>query len=150
MNIFLSCAILIRLFSLIQENLQETGSFSINWYILISAVSGCLLQEFIYWFELRHQIARGEIPPELNSKPYWIITCSSIVIFSLGSYFYFTLSEDLANLNFFTVAIFSAGFPRLFKGAVQQLGTPETSKNGNKSIIPESKGNFGLRQYLMI
>ncbi|GHA35228.1 hypothetical protein GCM10007103_15970 [Salinimicrobium marinum] len=125
------------------------GIFPVNWYILISAVTGCVIQEFIYWFELRHQIARGQAPPELTSTPYWIITICSILVFSLGSYFYFALNENRADLNFFTIAIFSAGFPRLFKGAVQQLGaTPEKSRNKTFTAEPERK--FGIKDYLMM
>ncbi|WP_424494150.1 hypothetical protein [Salinimicrobium sp. GXAS 041] len=150
MNINLLSALWLHFFPFIQEGVHDTGSFSVNWYVLISAVSGCLLQEFIYWFELRHQIARGEVPPELNSTAYWVITCSSVIIFSLGSYFYFTISENQEDLSFFTIAIFSAGFPRLFKGAVQQLGTPKPSRNDNKSFISESKNNFGVKKYLMM
>lgn len=134
----------------IQELSEEpAGIFPVNWYILISAMTGCIIQEFIYWFELRHQIARGQTPPELTSTPYWIITISSILVFSVGSYFYFALSENKADLNFFTIAIFSAGFPRLFKGAVQQLGvTPENKPNKTFTTEPERK--FGIRDYLMM
>ncbi|PAM94748.1 hypothetical protein B4N84_11055, partial [Flavobacterium sp. IR1] len=86
--------------SVIQEVSGEpAGIFPVNWYILISAMTGCIVQEFIYWFELRHQIARGQAPPELTSTPYWIITISSILVFSLGAYFYFALNENRADLN---------------------------------------------------
>lgn len=137
-------------FYMIQEAAGNTsGLFPVNWYILISAFSGCMIQEFIYWFELRHQIARGNIPPELTSGPYWMITLCSIVVFSLGSYFYFTFSEDQANLNFFTIAIFSAGFPRLFKGAVQQLGaSPKPVRH--KTFAAEPEREFKLKDYLMM
>ncbi len=115
---------------------------------MISALAGCLLHEFIYWFELRHEIAKGKIPPELNSRPYWIITILSVIIFSLGAYCYFIFSEDQANLNFFTIAIFSAGFPRLFKGAVQQIGNP--NPHNRKSILSENSRSFTLKDFFMI
>ncbi|MEH6407139.1 MAG: hypothetical protein V7767_07650 [Leeuwenhoekiella sp.] len=129
--------------------LNYIAIFPLNWPVLIAATAGCVLQEFIYWFELRHEIAKGEIPPELKSKPYWIITISSVVIFSIGAYCYFIFSENQANLNFFTIAIFSAGFPRLFKGAVQQLGNPR-DKERRVSMITQSKRTFTLKDFFMI
>lgn len=151
MSILLPCYNLAALaLFVIQETMgRSSGAFPIDWYILISAFSGCMIQEFIYWFELRHQIARGYIPPELTSAPYWIITICSMIVFSFGSYFYFTLSENRAELNFFTIAIFSAGFPRLFKGAVQQLGTT-SQKGGNKTFTAQPERKFSLKDYLMM
>ena len=130
--------------------LAQASIFPLNWPIFIAAIAGCVLQEFIYWFELRHTIAQGEIPPELNSRPYWVITISSIVVFSIGAYCYFIFSEDQENLNFFTVAIFSAGFPRLFKGAVQQLGNPKARGHDRNEIIAAQKRDFTIQDFFMM
>jgi hypothetical protein len=117
-------------------------------HIFIYSLLGCILQEFIYWFELRDELAAGSIPVELNSKIYWIITILSVLFFSLGSYYYFTTIPGQSTANFFTIAVFAAGFPRLFKGAVQQVTLPAaTPKSG---LVPVAKREFTLRDYFMI
>lgn len=117
---------------------------------------GCVIQEVIYWFELRKNIAQGEIPPTLNSKGYWIITILSIFMFSIGSYLYFK-STDQEGINFMTVAVFSAGFPRLFKAAVSSVKMPEDESDpeDEKEEPPKALNNnmsraFGLKDYFMM
>ena len=115
--------------------------------IFIFSFLGCIIQEFIYWFELRNDIAKGNIPVELNSSAYWIITTISILIFSTASFFYFSTIQS--EVNFFTIAVFAAGFPRLFKGAVQQLGNQAMPQLPiTKKLVEKRK--MKIRDYLMM
>jgi len=127
-------------------NIENNPEDSSDWKIYAFCLLGCILQEFIYWFELRNDIAKGEIPVSLNSKPYWIITIISILIFSIGSYFYFTQLNQQP--DFFTMVVFSAGFPRLFKGAVQQLKPPDV--NARNSRFNGKKRVLKIKNYLMM
>lgn len=117
-----------------------------NTALYLWCLGGCILQEFIYWFELKHEIAAGNLPPALNSTAYWIITLLAISLFSGSSYLYFLYGEQGAP-NFFTTAVFSAGFARLFKGAVSNAAQPVLQNPENKTRF--SKG-FSIKNYLMI
>ena len=144
-NILLLAAVLIAPIMLIAQetSIQPETAFEINWKLYAYCFIGCFLQEFIYWFELRNDIAKTGIPVELKSKTCLLITLVAILIFSVGSYFYF-LSRESAD-EFFTVAVFAAGFPRLFKSAVYQLRPPR--------VAPDARlqsPSFGIKNYLMM
>ncbi|RKN08825.1 hypothetical protein D7036_05385 [Aquimarina sp. BL5] len=115
-----------------------------NWNILMAAFIGCFLQEFIYWFELRSDIAKGNFPAELSSKAYWVITIIAVIIFSTASFLYFTMLDT--DSDFLTIAIFSAGFPRIFKSLVAKVKAPPVQE---EMRINSDKIVFGIREYFM-
>lgn len=152
--LFLAVFVCIPLFSLGQGVSLSVPDGNM---ILISCIAGCILQEFIYWFELRHEIANGKIPVELNSKGYWILTIASVILFSAASYFYFIYGEG-GSPNFITIALFAAGFPRLFKGAVSNVQPLQVNLTGPAAKsqphfteeAPSEKRSFNLKDYFMI
>lgn len=151
-HVFLTLSIVIFALPLIAQ-VDSTGTVSddkpnmSNITMFVSALLGCAMQEFIYWFELKNDIAKGNIPDELNSKAYWLILAIALIIFPASTYLYFTTFES--NPNFFTVAVFAAGFPRLFKGAVQQLGNTDLAADRSERSVA-SPQKFRLQDYLMI
>ncbi len=137
-----------------EPNSGSTEPEITKWMLYLWCLAGCVLQEFIYWFELKHEIAKGNIPPALTSRGYWIITLLAIAIFSVASYFYFLYGEQ-GTANFFTTAVFAAGFARLFKGAVANVQAPEPPvEPANAQASPQPKKQdftrkFSVKDYLM-
>jgi hypothetical protein len=130
------------------DTIPDTGidpSKRIDWDIYLYCLMGCILQEFLYWFELRNSLAAGTYPKELKSKLYWIITFIGIILFSIASYWYFTTATGDKVKSFFTIAVFAGGFPRLFKGAVQALNPP--SGSSGKNLINRE---FTIKDYFML
>lgn len=134
--IFLLLAV--RLFA--QDN--DPGGEISSYMLFLWCLIGCVLQEFLYWFELRHEIAKGNIPPALKSKTYWIITILAIALFSVASFLYFHYGEN-GSPNFFTTAVFAAGFSRLFKSAVATVQVPGTT---DRKIFTRG---FSFKDYLL-
>ncbi|NVJ47741.1 MAG: hypothetical protein HWE07_11460 [Cytophagia bacterium] len=146
-EIFLCFLILIvstHLFGQGENNIiHSEGSFEFfDTKIFIAALAGCLVQECIYWFELRNEIAKGNIPISLKSGAYWVISLISFLFFSYGSVLYFVNLDS--ETNAFTVAIFAAGFPRVFKGMVSSI------VNNPPEMVAESrqiKRKFTVQDY---
>jgi hypothetical protein len=146
-TLFISIALLLSLIVFGQDEGTNVELRNIsNCMLYLWCLAGCILQEFIYWFELRYEIAKGNIPSVLKSSVYWIITLLAIAIFSSCSYLYFLYGEQEVP-NFFTTAVFSAGFARIFKGAVTSLGQPQVQPQEQARIHSRS---FSLKDYLMI
>lgn len=122
-------------------NSKEENFILFELPIFIAAIIGCFVQESIYWFELRTEIAKGNLPVSLKSTGYWVISLISFLFFSFGTMLYFVNLDS--NPNGFTVAIFAAGFPRVFKGMVSSIANKNLPLQEKQF---ETKG-FSLRNY---
>ncbi|MDT7829118.1 hypothetical protein RQM65_10620 [Pricia sp. S334] len=131
-------------------NSDAGESFTWNWSLYAFCLMGCILQEVIYWYELRHDIAKSDLPIKLFSKTYWTITIIAVLFFSIASYFYFAEYAGLTFQNltkeFFTVIVFSAGFPRLFKSAVTAVKSPRLATRA----VRQTPKKFTWRTYFMV
>jgi len=121
-----------------QTNTNDaTSAMNWNWVLLAPCFLGIALQEVIYWYELRHDIAKGNKPVELYSQSYWIITIVGIVAFSTASFLYFSFMDP--NANFLTIAGFSAAAPRFFKSIFANFKSPESTSPPPTPQIQETR-----------
>ena len=83
---------------------------------------GALLQELLFWYNAKTKLDTAEYRAILKSAWYWLVITGMAVGSGVASYFWFSPEQQSAR----TYLLFGAGFPVLFKKAVDAFIPKET------------------------
>jgi hypothetical protein len=97
---------------------------------VLPAFLGAVLQELLYWWQLRYSLDDAKLQALLRSRQYWIIVGLMVAGSTLGTVYWFW-SEKVGPKDYLLVG---AAFPMLFKSAVsttvdsrKRLGQPNST-----------------------
>ena len=99
-------------------------------FILIGCF-GSFCQEVMYWRELSGQLDNPQFEKLIRSKTYWIMAFLVVLVSGFGCFF-LCFEDGMSKMQ--TPFILGAGFPALFKKAVQSRAQQDL---GAKSLIKD-------------
>ena len=106
------------------------------------AFFGSVMQELIYWYQLRNQLHQTQYQDMLKSVQYWVLTALMILLGPVGVVVWFYGHSDALTARDY--ALFGAAFPLIFKASVGAL-----VDNQNKINLGISDHKSFLRRYLL-
>ncbi|HYG47863.1 MAG TPA: hypothetical protein VD846_07955 [Allosphingosinicella sp.] len=92
-----------------------------NQLLLLAATAGlgAVLQEFLYWYNLRHRLDEAEYRKLIRSPGYWMVVALWIIIAAVLAMLYF---EGRLEATKWDALLFGVGLPLFIK----QLGKAQT------------------------
>jgi hypothetical protein len=108
---------------------------------LAFSLFGAVMQELIYWYQLRTKLKQIEYRELITSKAYWLVTALMILVGPVGVIVWFYGNEGALTARDY--ALFGAAFPLVFKAGVGAIA----DNNNRDQLGTETKGT--VKKYLM-
>ena len=111
-------------------------------FMLIAAF-GALVQEFLYWWDLRKGLSAKKYKSTLQSKLYWALIVGMIFVSAIGTYI-LCYEDGIQSMQI--PLILGASFPALFKKAVSATSSHDFGDDdgSNPSLETITRTYFGL------
>jgi hypothetical protein len=87
--------------------------------LVLAAFIGAVLQELVYWYDIRAKLSTTHYRQLIKSHAYWIITGLMIASSTAGTWIWY--SGQASSPRDYLVT--GAAFPLLFKKAISAIGT---------------------------
>lgn len=81
--------------------------------LALASFTGAVVQELIWWYDVRHELNDKKYADLIRSKGYWIIVSLTVLVSTIGPLLLH--HRELDNYRPLDFMIFGAGFPLFFK-----------------------------------